>query len=185
MKLRFAIAKEATTAGTRRSDLVDTLYERHLGKVKRWARRLAGPWMDLEDVVHDIFLIAFRKGFQFRGDASVETWLFRIAEREIRGKRRRIRLRQALLGLHQDTLVPPPPDTPQEEMERQERHARLYRALDRLPDRYRTALILFEIEELPGERVAEMTGVRLSAVWVTLHRGRERLLRLLTEEDRT
>jgi DNA-directed RNA polymerase specialized sigma24 family protein len=61
----------------------------------------------------------------------------------------------------------------------------LYRALDRLPDRYRTALILFEIEELPGERVAEMTGVRLSAVWVTLHRGRERLLRLLTEEDRT
>ena len=46
-------------------------------------------------------------------------------------------------------------------------------------------LVVFVEKALPGERVAEMTGVRLSAVWVTLHRGRERLLRLLTEEDRT
>ena len=69
-------------------------------------------------------------------------------------------------------------------MERRERHARLYRALDRLPDRYRTALILFEIEELSGEQVAKMTATSLSTVWVRLHRGRERLLELLAEDDR-
>ena len=159
------------------------LYQRHLGQVKRWTRQLAGPSADLEDLVHDIFLIAFRKGFQDRGEASVDTWLFRIAHNEIRARRRRSRLRQVLLGRHQDVLVPLAPNTPQQEMERRERHARLYRALDRLPDRYRTALILFEIEDLPGERVAEMTKTTLSAVWVRLHRGRERLLQLLAEDD--
>jgi len=185
MKLRFAIAKEATAASVRRSDLIDTLYDRHLRQVKRWARQLAGPAGDVEDLVHDVFLVAFRKGFQDHGEASVDTWLFRITHNEVRAKRRRSRLRQVLLGRHQDSLVPAAPNTPQQELERREQHARLYRALDRLPDRYRTALILFEIEELSGEQVAEITETRLSTVWVRLHRGRERLLQLLAEDDGT
>jgi RNA polymerase sigma-70 factor, ECF subfamily len=184
MKLRLAIAKETAAASARPADPIDVLYERHLDQVKRWARQLAGPSADLEDLVHDVFLIAFRKGFQDRGDASVDTWLFRITHNEIRARRRRSRLRQVLLGRHQDVLLPLAPNTPQQEMERRERHARLYRALDRLPDRYRTALILFEIEDLPGERVAEMTKTSLSSVWVRLYRGRERLLQLLAEDDR-
>jgi RNA polymerase sigma-70 factor (ECF subfamily) len=68
-------------------------------------------------------------------------------------------------------------------MERRERHVRLYQALDRLPDCYRTTLILYEIEELSGEQVAELTETNLSTVWVRLHRGRERLVQLLVRED--
>jgi len=185
MKPRFAMPKEATATGVRCADPIDALYERHLGQVKRWACQLAGPGAEIEDLVHDIFLIAFRKGFQDRGEASVDTWLFRITHHEVRAKRRRSRLRQVLFGRHRDCLMPPPPNTPQQELERRERHARLYRALDRLPDRYRTTLILFEIEDLSGEQVAEMTETSLSSVWVRLHRGRERLLQLLAEDDRT
>jgi RNA polymerase sigma-70 factor (ECF subfamily) len=144
---------------------------------------LVGRPADLEDLVHDIFLIAFRKGFKSRGEAPIEAWLFRIAQHVVRGKRRRTRLRQLLFGRHQDTLAPPSPDTPQQEMERRERHARLYQALDRLPDRYRTTLILYEIEELSGERVAALTGTSLGTVWVRLHRGRERLGELLDREE--
>jgi RNA polymerase sigma factor (sigma-70 family) len=166
------------------ADPVDALYDRHLGQVRRWASQLAGPGAELEDLVHDVFLIAFKKGFQDRGQATVDTWLFRITHHEVRARRRRNRLRQMLLGRHQECLLPPAPNTPQQEMERRERHARLYRALDRLPDRYRTALILFEIEELSGEQVAAMTDASLSTVWVRLHRGREKLLQLLAEDDR-
>jgi RNA polymerase sigma-70 factor (ECF subfamily) len=184
MMQRFATAKEATAASERRADFIDAFYERHLNQVKRWAQQLAGPAADPEDFVHDVFLIAFKKGFQDRGQASVDTWLFRITHNEVRARRRRSRLRQVLLGRHQDCLTPPAPNTPQQEMERQERHARLYRALDRLPDRYRTTLILFEIEELSGEQVAERTGTSLNTVWVRLHRGRERLLQILAEDDR-
>jgi RNA polymerase sigma-70 factor (ECF subfamily) len=68
-------------------------------------------------------------------------------------------------------------------MEHRERQVRLYRALDRLPDRYRTTLVLYEIEELSGEQVAELTGTSVGTVWVRLHRGRERLVELLGQED--
>jgi RNA polymerase sigma-70 factor (ECF subfamily) len=68
-------------------------------------------------------------------------------------------------------------------MERREHHVRLYQALDRLPDSYRTTLILYEIEELSGERVAELTGTNVGSVWARLHRGRERLVELLERED--
>ena len=178
-----AAAKEARAANVRWADFIDVFYVRHLRQVKRWVQQLAGPAADIEDLVHDVFLIALRKGFLDRGEASIDTWLFRITHKEVRARRRRNRWRQVLLGRHQDCLAPPAPDTPQQEMERRERHARLYRALDRLPDRYRTVLILFEIEELSGEQVAERTGTSLKAVWVRLHRGRERLLQILAEDE--
>ena len=82
-------------------------------------------------------------------------------------------------------LVPPEPRTPQHELERREQSARLYQALDRLPDVYRTALILYELEELPGEEVARLTGVPLGTVWVRLHRGRERLMQILSRGERS
>jgi RNA polymerase sigma-70 factor, ECF subfamily len=152
----------------------------HLAKVKRWARRLAGPSADLEDLVHEIFLIALRKGFQFRGEASIDTWLFGITQRVVWTKRRKSRLRQWLFGQNQTALVPPEPRTPQHELERREERAQLYQALDRLPDAYRTTLILYELEELSGEEVATLTGVSLGTVWVRLHRGRARLLQILS-----
>ena len=177
------MATEIGDGSTGPADRIDVIFQRHLGQVKRWARQLAGPAADLEDLVHDVFLIAFRKGFQNRGEASVDTWLFRITHHEVQAKRRRRRLRQLLLGRHQDLLVPLAPNTPQQEMERREQHVRLYQALDRLPDAYRTTLILYELEELSGERVAELTETSVGTVWVRLHRARKRLVELLARED--
>jgi RNA polymerase sigma factor (sigma-70 family) len=141
MKPRLAIA-----SGSRSS-------AQGAAKVKRWARSLAGPSAQLEDLVHDIFLIALRKGFQFRGEAPVETWPFGIAQRVVWTKVRKNRLRQWLFGQNQ-TMLPPERRTPQHVLERREQSARLYQALDRLPDAYRTALILYELEELRGEEGA-------------------------------
>jgi RNA polymerase sigma-70 factor (ECF subfamily) len=95
-------------------------------------------------------------------------------------------IRRLLFNRHQETLasLAPSPSTPQEEIERRERHVRLYQALDQLPDGYRTALILYEIEGLSGEEVAELTGTSLGTVWVRLHRGRAKLLEVLDKEER-
>jgi len=164
------------------TDPLDRLYERHAAQVKQWARSLAGPTADLEDLVHDIFVVALGKGWKDRGEAAVSTWLFRITHHVVRGKRRRAQLRHLLLGRNRDVMAPPSPHTPLQELERRERHVRLYQALDQLPDSYRTMLILYELEELAGEQVAELTGIPLGTVWVRLHRGRERLLQLLAKE---
>ena len=98
--------------------------------------------------------------------------------------RRKARVRAWLFGNNQTALISPEPQTPQHERERRERSARLYQALDRLPDVYRTALILYELEELPGDEVARLTGVPVGTVWVRLHRGRDQLLRILARGER-
>jgi RNA polymerase sigma-70 factor (ECF subfamily) len=166
------------------TDPLDEMYERYGGDVKRWARRLAGPNADLEDLLHDVFVVAIRRGFLDRGEASITTWLFRITHHVVRNRRRRAYVRGLLFNRHRDELAAalPAHPTPQEEMERREEHAQLYRVLDRLPDRYRTALILYEIEGLSGERIAEMTGVAFGTIRVRLHRGRAMLLDLLAKE---
>jgi RNA polymerase sigma-70 factor, ECF subfamily len=185
MKTRLAVTSGTSAPLAGAADAVDAMYGQHLTKVKRWARRLAGPSADLEDLVHDIFLVALRKGFQFRGEAAVDTWLFGITQRVVWSRRRKSQLRRWLFGRNQTELVPPEPRTPQHELERQEQSARLYRALDRLSEVYRTTLILYELEELSGEEVARLTGVSLGTVWVRLHRGRERLMQILSRRERS
>jgi RNA polymerase sigma-70 factor (ECF subfamily) len=185
MKPRPAIASGTSAPSARGVDFTDAMYGQHLAKVKRWARRLAGPSADLEDLVHDVFLIALRKRFQFRGEATIETWLFGITQRVVWTKRRKSQLRQWLFGRNQTALVPPEPRTPQHDLERREDNVRLYQALDRLPAVYRTSLILYELEELSGEEVARLTGVPLGTVWVRLHRGRERLMQILARGERS
>jgi RNA polymerase sigma-70 factor (ECF subfamily) len=112
--------------------------------VERWVRRLAGPSADVEDLIHDVFMVALRRRGEFRGDAKVSTWLFRIAQLVVRKFRFRHKLRQCLDILHRshELAVVPPSPTPLEVVEQRQQNARLYAALDRLPDKYRTAVIL-------------------------------------------
>ena len=183
---RLGIA-QAVDQPRRRSaldEVLDRMYERHVTDVDRWVRRLVGPRDDVEDIVHDVFLVAVRRRGSFRGDASVKTWLFRIAHHVVRGRRRRERVRRWLFTRHAEALPAGRGAvvTPLEEMEQREQTARLYAALDRLPDDYRTALILYEIEGMSGEQVAELVGVQVGTIWVRLHRGRTRLMRELSSE---
>jgi RNA polymerase sigma-70 factor, ECF subfamily len=183
---RLGIAQAVATPPRRNAldEVLDRIYERHVADVDRWVRRLVGPREDVEDIVHDVFLVAVRRRGSFRGDASVKTWLFRIAHHVVRGRRRRDRVRRWLFQRHADGLsaASGPITTPLEEIEQREQAARLYAALDRLPDDYRTALILYEIEGLSGEEVAELLDVQLGTIWVRLHRGRARLLRELSSD---
>ena len=180
------LVKSAPELGqSEKRDPLDVLYEQHSADVKRWAWRLAGPREDLEDLLHDVFVIALRRRFTFRGEANIKTWLFRITHLVVRNRIRRKLIRSLIFRRHQDELigVNGSQATPQDEIERRERHVRLYDALNKLPDSYRTTLILYEIEGMSGEEVAELTGVNLGTVWVRLHRGRAKLLSRLREGD--
>jgi RNA polymerase sigma-70 factor (ECF subfamily) len=165
-------------------DSVDAVYDAHAADVTRWARRLAGPTMDIEDIVHDVFVVALQRIPTFQGNACLRTWLFRITHHVVCNRRRRRFLRGLLFRRREDEMVAalPAPLTPLQEVERQEEHARLYRALDRLSDCYRTAIILYDIEGLSSSEVAELTGVNVGTVWVRLHRGRAKLFELLSRE---
>ena len=164
---------------------LDLVYERHAQSVAGWARRLAGPGADLEDLIHEVFLIALRRHGELRSATSMRSWLFRITWHVVRGRRRRERIRRWLFSRYApaelgDAVTPPV--TPLEQVLRSEQIVLLYRALDRLPENDRTALILYEIDGLPGEEIAHLLDVDVGALWVRLHRARRRLVKVLAKQ---
>ena len=165
--------------------LFDHLYESYEPMVERWVRRLGGPSADVEDLIHDVFVVALRKRREFRGDAKVSTWLFRITQLVVRKRRFRYKLRQYLDVLHRghEEATAPPSPTPLEVLEERQQCARLYAALDRLPDKYRTAIIQCDIESIAAEEAGALLGLTANAVWVRVHRGRAMLLQQLTRSE--
>ena len=155
------------------------IYRTYVRDVGRWVERLAGPGFDLPDMVHEVFVIAQRRLPSFRGDSSVKTWLYGITEKVVRHRRRKDRLRHWLSGSGRDVAkhLPAPGPNQLARLEQEERRARVYRVFDRLPERDREILILFEIEELPGTEIAALLGIKVENVWLRLHRARERFLK--------
>jgi RNA polymerase sigma-70 factor, ECF subfamily len=158
-------------------DSLDQLFETYEPSVERWVRRLAGPGAEVEDLVHDVFLVALRRRHEFRGDAKISTWLFRITELIVRKRRSRRRARGLLDLIFRESMPVPEPSTPTplEELERRQQCALLYAALDRLPEKYRTVAILFDIDGRSAQEVATLLGIKVNAVWVRAHRARARL----------
>jgi RNA polymerase sigma-70 factor (ECF subfamily) len=162
----------------------DAVYRAHAKTVSRWASGLLGPGADCEDVVQEVFIVVRHKLPRFDGRAEITTWLYEITVRVVHEWRRRRRWWSWVTGHgpnpSRGRLQAPPPRPGQEEqahdpvarLEGRERVLLFYRILDGLRDAYRTTFILFELEGLSGERIAEITGTRLGTVWVRLTRAR-------------
>jgi RNA polymerase sigma-70 factor (ECF subfamily) len=150
------------------------LYRAHAQAVARWAARLAGPALDVEDIVHEVFLVVRSQLPRFRPGARMTTWLYGITQNVVRHQRRKQRWRNWLSGSATDVAgdLEATGPTPLEELERQRALRNVYRILDGMSDKLRTVFILFEIERLSGEEVAELTGAKVATVWVQLHRAR-------------
>jgi RNA polymerase sigma-70 factor (ECF subfamily) len=159
---------------------LDGVYRAHAGAVARWVHRLGGPGIDVEDCVHEVFLVVQARLAQFRGEAKISTWLYRITHNVIRNQRRKLRFRRWLSGSARETAgeVAEPGPSPAEALEVAQRRTELYAVLDQLPERQRTAFILFELEQLPGVQVAELMDAKLETVWVWLHRARAHFRKL-------
>ena len=152
----------------------DLVYRDHVQRVARWAAWLLGPSSDVDDVVQEVFLTAHRLLPGFRGEAAVSTWLFRLTTNAVRVHRRRagrwLNLKDRVQMLQ--TAAQAHAGNPEEELERQRDLAIASEALDAMPEKYRTMLVLFRLEGLSGEELAALSGLPIATVWVRLHRAR-------------
>ena len=167
---------------------VATIYSRHADDVARWARRFGGPRIDVEDIVHEVFLVVQRRFHEWRGDAHVTTWLYEITFRIVRDRRSRGWWRRWSTGIVRGESSGPGPGNDLAELadgqpdalallQRREATGALYGILDGIGEKYRTVIILFELEGLSGEEIARLTGISLANVWVRLHRARQQVLK--------
>jgi RNA polymerase sigma factor (sigma-70 family) len=162
---------------------ITSLFRAYAAQVERWVTRLAGPGIDAEDVVQDVFLVVQRRMGEWRADAKVTTWLYRITERVVRRQRDKQRIGQWLQGLTNDFAEEIPSDrlTPVGELERKQAKDNVHAALATLEPKQREVVVLFELEGLSGHEIADRTDTKRATVWVRLHRGRARFRKRLQE----
>jgi len=180
--------------GLRRGDneAFETLVRTYGGRLLAVARRLVRNEEDARDVVQSAYLSAFRAVGNFEGGCQVSTSLHRIvvnaALMKLRTQRRKPEESiEALLPAFQDDghHVEQFSDwtTPADELlQRAQKRATVRACIDRLPDRYRTVLILRDTEERSTQEVAGMLTTTNAAVKVRLHRARQALSTLLRRE---
>jgi RNA polymerase sigma factor (sigma-70 family) len=98
-----------------------TLYDRFAPIVYRFLSALAVPIEEREDACQEVFLALYRSLGRFRGEASLSTWIYRIAARHASRNARRRRVRSLLPTLLLGEPSPPPTPDPSERSERVQR----------------------------------------------------------------
>ncbi len=151
------------------------LVERHGAMVLRVCRRILGDSHDADDAFQATFLLLVRKAGTIRSRESVGDWLFRIARRVavragIDAARRRRRL-DDLVAERRNSLADRSPASDAAEPT----HAALIAEVDRLPERFRAAVVMYYFEGLSTEATAQRLGCARGTVLSRLSRARDRL----------
>lgn len=147
-------------------------------RVLRQLTRMVGA-SDAEDLTQHVMLKVSEGLAAFRGDASLATWIHRIAANTALDLlRRRKAAPPAALDAQADEIdETPDPDTPSLEAMaiRRETGACIRAFIDRLPDKYRSVLVLADVEGLTSEEISGVLGLSVGAAKIRLHRAREAL----------
>ena len=184
---------EATLlAGLRagREDAYETLLRAYSGRMLTVARRFMGSEEDARDAVQEAFISAFKAMDRFEGDSRISTWLHRIV---VNACLMRLRTRRRKPEESIDDLLPKFAENGHLEasaagwegadtlIERGQTRELVREAIEKLPEAYRTVLLLRDIEEFDTEQTAEALGLTKAAVKTRLHRARQALRQLLEE----
>jgi RNA polymerase sigma-70 factor (ECF subfamily) len=151
------------------------LYAKHSRAIFYLALRFLGDPQKAEDATHDVFLKAFRKMDQFRGEASWRTWLYRIAINHCRNLQQSWNERHIFSNADEaiwDNAVAQI-DSPLRVLETKELGERIQKALDSLSNEYRLLLLLVADQQLSYEEVGVLTEQSADAVRGKLHRARK------------
>jgi RNA polymerase sigma-70 factor, ECF subfamily len=151
------------------------LYNEHSRSIYYLALRLLGDPQKAEDATHDVFLKAFRKMDQFRGESSWRTWLYRIAINHCRNLQQSWNDRHLFSNADEAVFdnAAAPAESPLRVLETKELGRRIQAALDGLPHEYRLILLLVADEQLSYEQVGVLTDQTADAVRGKLHRARK------------
>lgn len=147
------------------------VYAEHFRFVWRALRRLGVPERDMPDAVQDVFVVVHRKLPGWEGRSKMTTWLYGICMRVASDRRNLAHVRREVPFGPSEPRVHEGPGV-DELLEHHERRALLDKALDLLPIEQRAVFVLFELDELSGEQVAELLALPEGTVWSRLRTAR-------------
>jgi RNA polymerase sigma-70 factor (ECF subfamily) len=161
-----------------RREAFDRMIELHYDRLHRLACTLTGAVEDAADLVQETFLAAMKSAANFRGDARLTTWLIAILRNQysllLRGRRK---WRLAPLEAAGGARAPDPAPAVRPEV------VAIMERVRRLPEELRTALVLFYLEGMRYQEIAESMECPVGTIRSRLFEARERLKKIM-EGDR-
>jgi RNA polymerase sigma-70 factor, ECF subfamily len=164
------------------------IYNTFQPKILRYMARMVSE-ADAEDLTQEVFVKAHRALKNFKGEAKLSTWLYRIATNTALDKLRSPSFQRiAPLSLSNDSIekveakinarvvcaeeIKP---LTEQQLVQKEMNDCIRGFIERLPENYRTVLVLSEWEGLRNDEIAHILGITIDTVKIRLHRGKEKL----------
>jgi RNA polymerase sigma-70 factor, ECF subfamily len=139
-------------------------------------RRLGVSERDLEDAVHDVFLVVQRRLDDYDPSRPLRPWLFGIAYRIVSERRRRGSTREVPADEHELLAVADGQPSPEARVVAEQARRRVHGALDELPIEQRAVLVMHDLEGHSASEVAEAIGIPLNTVYSRLRLARAKFV---------
>lgn len=162
----------------------------HLPQLYGMALRLTRNPTDAEDLVQQTFLKAFQSFEQFQQGTNVRAWLYKILTNTfISDYRKKQRSPQTVSAEENEDFnlferLTETAGSPETEVLDRLPDAEVKAALEALPEQFKTAVLLADVEGFSYQEIADITGVAIGTVMSRLHRGRKALQKALWEYAR-
>ena len=157
-----------------RERLFVSLFEQNRAGIRRLCYSYLNSASEVDDLFQEIMTNVWNSLVNFRGEAKLSTWVYRIAVNTALIYRRRRRPSEELPDM------PDPRASTERDLERQERLEALHRAIAQLGDQDRLIVSLL-LEGLSYKEIADITGITVNYVGVKISRIKQALEQLLTE----
>jgi RNA polymerase sigma-70 factor, ECF subfamily len=158
---------------------VSRVYEAHAPFVWASLQRMGVRDADLDDVLQEVFVVVHQKSATFDGSSKMTTWLFGICLRVASAYRRRGFRRNETCVAEPGAEAPAVSASPEEAMANAQSRRRLDLLLDELDVDKRAVFVMFEIDEMPCDEIAQIVGVPVGTVYSRLHAARKDFQRAL------
>jgi RNA polymerase sigma-70 factor (ECF subfamily) len=143
---------------------------------------------DAEELAQDVFIKALQNVEKFKGQSQISTWLYRIAintsldHLKMRSRKKRFAFMISLSGGTEENPAPNPPDFvhPGLQLENKELAQTLFKAINQLAEKQKTALVLTKIEGLSYEQTAQVMETTIAAVESLLFRAKQNLKKIMS-----
>ncbi|MCX8052720.1 MAG: sigma-70 family RNA polymerase sigma factor [Armatimonadetes bacterium] len=150
------------------------LVARHQRAVYAIVSRMVSDRDEVDDIVQDVFVQAFKSLGGFKQEAAFRTWIYRIAVNTTIKHMKKARVRRGASiddpanGLN-GSLVSNGSDDPNDAVEKAERREAVRRAVETLPERHRAVVALHYFQNLTCDEIANIMGCSVGTVWSRLH----------------
>jgi RNA polymerase sigma-70 factor (ECF subfamily) len=158
---------------------VGAIHEAHAEFVWLSLQRLGVADADIEDLLQEVFVVVHRRLPSFDRSSRLTTWLFAICLRVAAAYRRRAFRRRERAVAEMPDVASPDDANPENAAVARQAQARLRAALDMMDLEKRAIFVMFEIDEIPCEAIAEMLSVPLGTVYSRLYAARKEFDRAL------